>query len=188
MNKKIQKLYCYVDESGQDTEGQMFLVALVVTDEIRDSLVEQGLRIEEKSGKRSLKWRKTSLRKKITYITLILSQPVFKDSLFYAYYKNSRDYIEMSVKSVTKVIKYKQTGDYQATIIVDGLRDVEIPRFAKYLRAGGIKVHKIRGGKDESEVLIRLADAIAGFVRDSLEQMPYTKKLQPLLKMHIKEI
>lgn len=37
-----QKLYCYVDETGQDTEGRLFLVSVVVTDAfagfIRDAL------------------------------------------------------------------------------------------------------------------------------------------------------
>lgn len=33
-----QKIYCYVDETGQDTEGDLFLVALVVTGQERDVL------------------------------------------------------------------------------------------------------------------------------------------------------
>ena len=31
-----QKLYAYVDESGQDTLGELFLVSVVVTGEARD--------------------------------------------------------------------------------------------------------------------------------------------------------
>jgi len=38
-------------------------------------------------------------------------------------------------------------------------------------------VHKVRGIKEESDALIRLADALAGFVRDYLEGEPYAQEL-----------
>jgi len=57
----------------------------------------------------------------------------------------------------------------QATVIVDGLSRPERPRFAAGLRKLRIHVHKVRGARDQSDELIRLADAIAGDVRDSLE-------------------
>jgi hypothetical protein len=42
-------------------------------------------------------------------------------------------------------------------------------RFAAGVRKLGIAVRKVRGARDESDELIRLADAVAGFVRDALE-------------------
>ena len=30
MNTEIQKIYCFVDETGQDTGGKLFLVSVVV--------------------------------------------------------------------------------------------------------------------------------------------------------------
>ena len=59
-----QKLYCYVDETGQDTKGDLFLVALVVTGSERDELIREAERIEETSGKGLMKWRKTALSRK----------------------------------------------------------------------------------------------------------------------------
>lgn len=38
------------------------------------------------------------------------------------------------------------------------------------------KYRKVRGTKDEQGVFIRLADAIAGFLRDAIEKQIYTKK------------
>src|SRR5689334_8006427 len=43
----MQKLYAYVDESGQDTEGERFYVAVVVIDEVRDELERQLLILEQ---------------------------------------------------------------------------------------------------------------------------------------------
>jgi uncharacterized protein YgfB (UPF0149 family) len=51
-------------------------------------------------------------------------------------------------------------------------------------------VRKVRGVKDESNSLIRLADALAGFVRDFIEGQSYTKELDRIFKIekHIIEI
>jgi hypothetical protein len=46
-----QKLYAYVDESGQDTLGELFLVSVVVTGEARDGLRKKLRTIERVSGK-----------------------------------------------------------------------------------------------------------------------------------------
>lgn len=54
----MQKLYCYVDESGQDTRGALFVVALVITGEAREQVRTALQQIEERTGKHK-KWKKT---------------------------------------------------------------------------------------------------------------------------------
>lgn len=46
-----QKLYAYVDESGQDTQGELFVVAVVVTGSERDALRQALRNIERDSCK-----------------------------------------------------------------------------------------------------------------------------------------
>ena len=84
--KSKQKLYCYVDETGQDTKGDLFLVALVVTGNEKDELVREAERIEQKSGKCFFKWRKTKLDRKISYLRAIFTSPLFVGKLFFARY------------------------------------------------------------------------------------------------------
>lgn len=60
-------------------------------------------------------------------------------------------------------------GLYQATVIIDGLERTERHRVAAGLRKRHISVHKVRGTRDQADEFIRLADAVAGWVRDSLE-------------------
>jgi hypothetical protein len=36
--KIVIKLYCYVDETGQDTGGRLFIVAVILTSDQRDEL------------------------------------------------------------------------------------------------------------------------------------------------------
>jgi hypothetical protein len=35
-----EKLYCYVDETGQDTRGDLYIVSVVVADDERDRSIE----------------------------------------------------------------------------------------------------------------------------------------------------
>ena len=51
-----QKLYCYVDETGQHTDGQLFFVAVVIVGRERDDLRRQLTMIEESSAKHLKKW------------------------------------------------------------------------------------------------------------------------------------
>lgn len=96
------KLYCFVDESGQDTKGELFLVAIILHDTTNLILLEDKLELLEKqTGKSKLKWKKTN-------------------------------------------------------------KDIKI------------KYRKIRGIKDEQNVFIRLADTMAGFLRDMTEKQSYT--------------
>ena len=93
-----KKLYCYVDESGQDTAGDLFVVALVVTDEERDRLAVEARRIEQESGKNSKKWWRAVFSRKVAYIKAVLSYPVFADSLFFASYEHTNVYPESTDK------------------------------------------------------------------------------------------
>lgn len=64
----------------------------------------------------------------------------------------------------------KSQGLYETTVFVDGLKRSERHRFSAGLKRLNVRVRKVRGvRKDENDPFIRLADAIAGFVRDYLE-------------------
>lgn len=171
-----KKLYCYVDETGQDTRGGLFVVALVVSDEERDVLATQAERLEQRTGKGLAKWRKAVFGKKVEYIKAVLASPLFQGSLFFASYENTSAYLDLTILSTARAVLHKVgNAEYKATIIVDGLRASEVAHFAAALRQLRISVRKVRGMKDESNSLIRLADAICGFVRDYLEGQEYTR-------------
>ena len=53
------KLYCYVDETGQDTKGALFVVSVAVTKKDRDELRELLAKLEKASGKGKTKWVRT---------------------------------------------------------------------------------------------------------------------------------
>ena len=56
------KLYCYVDESGHDTLGRIFIVSVVVVKREKDELLGFCELCEKESGKKGTKWRKDKKR------------------------------------------------------------------------------------------------------------------------------
>jgi hypothetical protein len=58
MPQSSQAIYAFVDETGQDTKGEIFIVSVVVTDEEHDRINEALTDIEQRSNKRLDKWRK----------------------------------------------------------------------------------------------------------------------------------
>jgi len=63
------KLYCYVDETGQDTAGRFFLVSVVLIDSAKkDELENQLEEIEKRTGKNKKKWAKEEIGIRIRYI------------------------------------------------------------------------------------------------------------------------
>lgn len=169
---KKQKLYCYVDETGQDTEGRFFLVALVVTGEERDELLLFLEDIERSSGKGKVKWNKARPERRMDYLEAVFAHPWMAGKLYFAHYHNTKEYNTLTIRAAARAILTHAHGLYKATIVVDGLNRSEIPAFVRGLRHHRVQVEKVVGPRDESNELIRLADMVAGFVRDALEGKP----------------
>jgi ribonuclease HII len=162
-----QKLYCYVDETGQDTEGDFFLVAIVILESQREELRQQLIKIERASGKLARKWMRASQKQREEYIKSVIELPAFTYTLYYEIHRNTRSYTDLTMASISKAINMHASRPYTATILVDGLRRTEQQRFTQGLRRLNVKVRKVRGANDRNDALIRLADAFAGFVRDA---------------------
>ena len=169
---KIKKLYCYVDETGQETRGRFFLVSVIIFEKERDELRKKLKEIEKRSGKQTKKWAKAKLKQREEYIKQIINSDISQNSIYYSYYLNTQAYVDLTIFSTAKAVHNKAKFPYEAIIFVDGLRRTERFRFGAGLRELKVKVKKVRGIKDESDEFIRLADAIAGFVRDGLEKNP----------------
>lgn len=78
-----------------------------------------------------------------------------------------------------KAIKQAVQGAYRASIYVDGIDRQKAEELTNALRASGISLHRVKGRRDESEPLIRLADMWAGCMRSALLQH---KDAQDILK------
>lgn len=173
-----KKLYCYVDESGQDTKGKLFVVSVIVTGNERDQLIELCEKIEQTSGKGRFKWNKTRPKRRAAYFRKILNQSIFKGKLKYAVYQNTKDYLFLTVRTVALGIQNQLFQPDKIVILIDALQPIHVREVGKCLRRFGIQNKKVRGvKKEENNALIRLADALCGFVRLALEGEKEMKEL-----------
>mgnify|MGYP006946108918 CR=1 FL=1 len=112
---------------------------------------------------------------------MLLQLAEFKEKLCYAVYRNEKDYLSSTVLATAQAIKSNLGEKYQAVVFIDGLPKSEIRWFGTKLRHLGVNTEKVRGvRKEESDSLMRLADAICGFVREASEGN--SPELQELLK------
>jgi len=71
-----QKLYCYVDESGQDPQSIFFVVVAVVSDQQQDDLREKLYAIEQHARTGFRKWHKSQPKRRLGYLEAVLDQEV----------------------------------------------------------------------------------------------------------------
>ena len=101
----ITKLYCFVDETGQDTKGELFLVAVVIKEIAQIASLEKTLAVIEKStGKKQLKWRKTHKGIKKKYFEALLSIKELKKAIYYATYQSSKEYSKLTSLTIAKAV------------------------------------------------------------------------------------
>jgi hypothetical protein len=175
------KLYCYTDETGQDTKGKFFLVSIVLSDKekIEELKIVIGKLEEETKGK--TKWTKTDNKKKLLFLKEFFNLDILRKHLYYSVYENTTAYTPLTAMAISKAVIYKTKnyhGKYKVNIAIDGLRKKDKEIIRKELKSLDIKYNKIKLGlKDEQDILLRLADALAGFIRDYLENEKYAVDL-----------
>lgn len=176
-----KRLYCYVDESGQDTAGDFFVVSILVTGDERDSLLEQLLEIEGESKKRNIKWHKANYQHRLAYIELLTELSGLEGKIFYETYNEGKEYLVYMSDATAKTLRHKRADAF--TIYIDGYREAELTHFKRQLRPSVKVPTQIRGVKrDENNAFIRLVDAICGLVRDAQEGDKQAKEAVQKLK------
>lgn len=164
------KIFCYVDETGQDTEGRLFIVTVLIAAEARDELRQICESFEEQSHKGQRKWAKSSEGRRLSYIQHLLDGPIVPQlQLYYAVYTYTQAYVALTVQTISHAFEASQETQFEATVLIDGLPRTMERMVGLQLRRLGVQVKKVRGLDDEADALIRLADAMCGLVRAAWE-------------------
>ena len=160
-----------MDETGQDTQGEIFVVSVVVTGQQRDTLLRLCEQLEKVSGKQKDKWGAAKHERRMRYLGHVFADDRFKGILRYTVFRQTRNYDAATGSAIARAVRdTRPIGNYKTLIYVDGLSKTKRHEYAVNLRHLGLSVRQVRGiARDESNSLIRLADALAGFVRDALE-------------------
>src|SRR5437588_2041248 len=102
MDKK--KVYCFVDETGQDTQGHLFIVSVVIP-ENKDSFLTYVEDLEIRSGKEKFKWGKADPDKRLQYLTELLTQNKYQFKVCFSINKKTREYRSLTVLAIAKSIR-----------------------------------------------------------------------------------
>ena len=168
----MQKLFCYVDETGQDTRGEIFIVTVVVLEKERNRIIQICENLETSTGKGNRKWRSSSHEARMEYIQAILQNRELRGSLMYSVFRRTRDYDLATILGISKAIhRHGPQEKHAATIYIDALPKSRRRLYSTELRKLGVRTRKVMGvRRDENNPLTRLADALAGFLRDAIQE------------------
>jgi len=163
----MQKLYCYVDETGQDMATEFFVVVAIVNDKDQNSLRTKLCQIEAiaKIGQR--KWHKADIEKRKQFLKLVIKEDIGGGEIYYGRYPKPLPYFLPMLDVLEKAIHDKAEEKYRAIVYVDGIDRKKAAELTNALRVRGVKLEFVRSARDESEPLIRLADRWAGCIRAS---------------------
>src|SRR6202044_936986 len=78
-----QKLYCYVDETGQDTASNVFIVVAVLSDRDQENLRAAPIEIAQQAGVGRSKWHDAKPARRLRYIELALERKVGQEEVFF---------------------------------------------------------------------------------------------------------
>ena len=161
---KRKKIYCYVDETGQDSGSKFFIVVGVIVIEDLIKVREALLNLEIKSKVRKVKWHKAQRLEREEFLFLS-SQAGLSIKVYYGEYSKDVSFISSIAEALYQAIKDLRIEKYEAIICVDGIDGKKSEELTTVLRRSGVKLRHVRTARDESEVLIRLADRWAGCIR-----------------------
>lgn len=173
----MRKLHCYADESGQDTFAQpdrrrIFVVGCVITDQDRNELNDTCERYERISGKGKFKWNSAERQRRMNYIRLVLQDDRFRCALHFTVFRHisKNDFDSSSVRGIASATVLRTPSQpFVVQVYVDGLSKKKRPEYRRMLKNLGIPVGEVRGiPREQSSAMTRLADALAGLVRDAV--------------------
>jgi hypothetical protein len=160
-----QKLYCYVDETGQDVASSVFIVVAVLSAQEQEPLRQALLEIEREAQTGHRKWHKLRPARRLRYLNMVLERNVGRGGVFYGKYPKPLPYFFPFLEVLEHAIKLRAERPYVARVFVDGIDRKKAVELTNALRLRGISLDLVRSRRDESEPLIRLADMWAGCIR-----------------------
>ena len=163
----MQKIYCYVDETGQDTKSEIFVVVAVVSAGDQEQIRKQLLKIEKLVKTHKLKWHKLRNDRRMKYLALVLERKIASRDVYIGRYQKPIPFFFPMLDLVEKAITQAAKGEYTARVYVDGINKKVAKSLTNALRSRGISLGLVKSRRDESEPLIRLADMWAGCARSA---------------------
>ena len=162
--------------------GGLFVVAVVMVDsDSREGLERLVLKVERRTQRGAKKWHRTDIDHRRGFAAEFPSMAIAA-RFAWAEWTGGTDYLPRTAEAIVNSANACCPGA-QLTVIVDGLKEAEKAVITTTLRRSGVRFRGVKVGcRDESYPLLRLADALAGFLRDVREGDPYAVDLWPAVR------
>ena len=161
-----QKLYCYVDETGQDAGSEFFIVAAVVAWDDMETLRSSLVAMEKQLNVGSKKWHKLRQASRVGFLNAFLGEKYQNLKIYFGRFKKPILYYFPTLEVVQKALaSFPQP--VEAVVSIDGLDSISAKKMTNALRTNRLRLKLVKCWRDESEVLIRLADRWAGCLRQA---------------------
>jgi hypothetical protein len=121
MPPQKQKLYCYVDETGQDDASRVFVVVAVVSADDQERFREALTEIERAAGTGNRKWHKSRPERRLRYLELALERDIGLEDVFFGSYPKPLPYFFPFIEVLERAIAMKAGPSYTARVFVDGI-------------------------------------------------------------------
>ncbi|MFH0830654.1 MAG: DUF3800 domain-containing protein [Parcubacteria group bacterium] len=162
------QFYAFVDESGQDTEGKFFAASVVIVSSNREQIENRLIQAELVSEKFPRKWSRSKHKVQSLFFKEVQKITSLQGTIFYKVALHKVAYTDFSATTTALAINSATSFSDQTSVYVDGLRKAELRRFRKSVRLICRRTKRIKSiRREETSVLIRLADAICGLVRQA---------------------
>ena len=118
---KRERIDLYIDESGQNTKGELFVVAVVAVE--NNQVFRQHCEtLERSSGKRTVKWRTAHEKRRLDYLrSIMLHSSSHKFKLFYSVSRETTDYDLATIDGIASAVRRLRPIGSDVYVHVDGL-------------------------------------------------------------------
>jgi hypothetical protein len=124
--QKRQKIYVYVDESGQDDASKVFIVVAVgVFGNERNILENTVIQLEDAMHTGRRKWNHAAHSRRVAFLTAVLDRNIAKGNIFFGVYPKPIHYFFPVVEIIEKTITHMVVKDYIARVYVDGANTIK---------------------------------------------------------------
>jgi Protein of unknown function (DUF3800) len=178
-----ERFYAYLDESGQETEGRIFIVgAVVVESGEREALLDQLHALEARSRKGRVKWHRARFAHRQAYMAELANLTQLARSMYLIRFTRTQRYPAATAEAAARAIRARSGEACRVRVVVDGLKREERRRFGDMLRQRQVRPDDVRGARDQSDAFIRLADAACGLARDAEDGQAWAVQAMQRLK------
>ncbi len=160
------RVHLYVDESGAPGPVGFFLVCCVaIPDDLVEPMRERVLRLEQAAGRTGRKWVRSNRQQKIEFLA---GAQGCLEKLAPVYWRRVGPLEDRPLTTALLVADVAEAlGVPVRAVVIDALSDEGRRLVRGLFTARKLRCRKITvGARDESEPLLRLADALAGFLAD----------------------